>query len=177
MVGGVTTQSGLLYQDSASLQVSPQRTPLPDLQADTLKLLRDSLDTLESNERAQERKHPEVRTALILLTPELEKRLRAAFLNHAIHGSDSPAGPPDADSEGATLLRHIYQPVVEQVVASTAKGSPLRRRAAMQRALDLLDENIKAAVKNAIQPAETGESGAQKAPAKVLRGRKKKGES
>ncbi|MBX3458585.1 MAG: type I-E CRISPR-associated protein Cse1/CasA [Planctomycetes bacterium] len=181
VVGGVTTQSGLLYQDSVSLQISSLRAPLPDIQADTLKSLKKSLDTLESNEWAQERKHPETQSALTLQMPEVERQVRAAMGKQATGQAAATATPLDAEAD-KKFLRDIYQPVVERVVDATAKGSPLRRRDAKHHALALLRKKIDKIVDKANQPAVAAADGSDaqdksQKPAKAKRARKKKGDA
>ncbi|MGD9854550.1 MAG: type I-E CRISPR-associated protein Cse1/CasA [Planctomycetaceae bacterium] len=106
-----------------------------------------------------DRQHPEVYAATVLLTPETEARIRAAL--------DNPADVTDLKR----FLRDIYQPIVEQVVDSTAKGSPLRRRAAKDHAQALLNRHMKRLVDKANQPAGVVTADV---PAKPKRGRKKK---
>jgi hypothetical protein len=121
-------------------------------------------------------KHPPLpestRAAIALLAPEAERKVRAALSNPAKvrqtdAAADSPEDKANADTE---FLRNIYKPVVEQVVDATAMGSPLRRRAAKQHALALLNKNIKEIVDEVGKPV--GESEAK--PTKPKRGRKKK---
>ncbi len=106
-----------------------------------------------------DRKHPEIQAALVLLTPEAEARIRAAL--------DDPAGLTD-DKQ---FLRSIYQPLVEHVVDSTAKGSPLRRRAAKDHARALLNRHITGLVDKVNQSAKTVTADI---PANPKRGRSKK---
>ncbi len=78
-----------------------------------------------------DRQHPEIHAALVLMTPHTEARIRA-LLND-----------PDAAIDESGFLNEIYPPLVEQVIASTARGSPLRRREAMARARSALDDAIR----------------------------------
>jgi hypothetical protein len=76
-------------------------------------------------------------------------------------------------SDDEVLLREIYEPVVAQIVASTAKGSPLRRRAAKEHAKALLNKKIKDLVE---EPDHLSKAGAPSAvTAKPRRARKKGG--
>ena len=104
----------------------------------------------------RDRVHPEIYAATVMATPEAENRVQAALISK---------------SDDEVLLCEIYEPVVEQIVASTAKGSPLRRRAAKKHAKALLHKKIKELVEKPDHPsnAETPAT----APGKTKRGRKK----
>lgn len=108
-----------------------------------------------------DRKHPEIHAAVVLLTAEVEARIRAAL--------DKSAGLTDDEQ----FLRDIYQPVVEQVVDSTAKGSPLRRRDAKNHAQALLKKKIKELVEKANRPAIAPETVAP-APEKLAAAKPKR---
>ncbi|MCZ7649507.1 MAG: type I-E CRISPR-associated protein Cse1/CasA [Planctomycetota bacterium] len=110
----------------------------------------------------RDRQHPEIHAATVLATPDAETRVQATLISK---------------SDDEVLLCEIYEPVVGQIVGSTAKGSPLRRRAAKQHALALLSKNINEIVDKANQPAGAAEGDAQEKPAKTKRGRKEKGEA
>lgn len=128
----------------------------------------------------EELKHPPLpestRAAIALLTPEAEKQVRAALASSTRMDQTAAAvvSPEDKANADKKFLRDIYQPVVEQVVDATAKGSPLRRREAKQHAVALFNKNIRDVVEESCKPV--GESGeAEGRPAKPKRGRKKKG--
>jgi hypothetical protein len=108
------------FQDAVSVE-------LPDASAQTrAKLSDDYSDKLRGLLKQvtpnPDREHPEINAALVLLTPDTEARIRATL------------NEPGATTDDTKFLREIYEPLVEQVVASTARGSPLRRREAIGRA-------------------------------------------
>jgi len=114
-----------------------------------------------------DRQHPEIHAAIVQMTPETEARVRAALED------------PDAATDVAVFLNEVYQPLIEQVIASTARGSPLRRRAAIARARSELNHIIN----KFLAAPSTGSKGqvptgtnAPQAP-KAMRSRKKKGAS
>lgn len=76
----------------------------------------------------RDRVHPEIHAATVMATPDAETRVQAALISK---------------SDDKVLLYEIYEPVVEQIVASIAKGSPLRRRVALEHAKSLLNKKIK----------------------------------
>lgn len=119
-----------------------------------------------------------MQSALVLLTPEAERQVRAALSNpvETLQTSAATDSPEDKANADKKFLRDIYQPVVEQVVDATAKGSPLRRRAAKQLAQALLNKKMREVVDEAGKPAdESGEVEAKPAkPSKPKRSRKKK---
>jgi hypothetical protein len=88
-----------------------------------------------------DRSHPEIHAATVLATPDVETRVQAALISK---------------SDEEVLLSEIYEPVVEQIVASTAKGSPLRRRQAKEHAKALLSKKIKELVGKPGQPSNVG---------------------
>lgn len=106
-----------------------------------------------------DRQHPEIHAALVLMTPHTEARIRA-LLND-----------PDAPIDESGFLNEIYPPLVEQVIASTARGSPLRRREAVGRA----QSTLRAALAEATAPLQAGaaEDGQAAAPKQKARRRKK----
>jgi len=89
----------------------------------------------------RDREHPEIHSAVVLATPDAEARVQATLMSK---------------SDDEVLLREIYEPVVEQIVASTATGSPLRRRDAKNRAQALLNKKIKELVEKPDQPMNEG---------------------
>lgn len=101
-----------------------------------------------------DRQHPEINSAFVLMTPDTEARIRALL--------DDPV----AATDDSGFLNEVYQPLVEQVIASTVRGSPLRRREAMTRARSALDDAIRKATAPP-KPAAGGD--------KPKRTRKKKG--
>jgi hypothetical protein len=108
-----------------------------------------------------DRQHPEINAAVVHLTPDTEAKIRAKL------------NDPGATTDDTQFLDGVYEPLVEQVVASTIRGSPLRRRAAMQAARDLLGKTIAGLTDNSSSaPAGSGET----APAKSKRRGKKKPE-
>jgi hypothetical protein len=101
-----------------------------------------------------DRQHPEINAALVLMTPDTEARILAALKD------------PDVTADDMSFLNEVYQPLVERVIASTARGSPLRRREATARARSALYAAIRKATASP-KPPEGG--------AKPKRTRKKKG--
>ena len=106
----------------------------------------------------RDRVHPEILAATVLATPDAETRVQAALIS---------------ESDDEVLLCEIYEPVVEQIVASTAKGSPLRRRAAKEHAKALLRKKIKELVEQSNRPSNEGTPAA--VPGKPESGCKKGG--
>lgn len=129
------------------------------LSADCSRKLRDLRKQITRN---PERQHPEINAAFLLLAPHTEARIRAKL------------NKPDATTDDKAFLRFIYEPVVEQVVASTARGSPLRRREAMARARLALESALNKATSPAAAEQEASDIDATKAP-RPKRSRKKKG--
>jgi len=77
------------------------------------------------------------------------------------------------DDEVDKLLREIYEPVIAHIVTSTAKGSPLRRRAAKNHAQALLNKMIKELVEKPDRQSNADTPAAL--PDKPKHGRKKGG--
>ncbi len=118
------------------------------------------------NQKTGKDNHREIEAAVVLLTADAEARVRTAL--------EQPAATAQTDVEAdRKFLRAIYEPVVEQIVASTAKGSPLRRRAAKDHAKVLLNKKIKELVEKPDYPSNAGTPAA--VPGKPKRGRKKGG--
>ncbi|MCL4199412.1 MAG: type I-E CRISPR-associated protein Cse1/CasA [Phycisphaerales bacterium] len=86
-----------------------------------------------ANRKADKDKHPEINAAFVMVIPDSETRIRA-MLNE-----------PDVATDESGFLKEIYQPLVEQVIASTARRSPLRRKEALTRASSALDAAIRRA--------------------------------
>jgi len=104
-----------------------------------------------------DRVHPEIHAATVLAIPDVEAHVQAALKSK--HNDE-------------VLLCEIYEPVVEQIVASTTKGSPLHRLAAKEYAKTMLKKKIKELVEKQNQPSNT--SGPEVTPpAKTKRDRKK----
>lgn len=101
-----------------------------------------------------DRQHPEINAALVLMTPNTEARIRTA-----LNRSDLTTGD-------TAFLNDIYQPLVRQGVASSVRGSLLRRREALARARSALT----AVIKDAMAPPTPSAEGD-----KPKRPRKKKG--
>ncbi|WP_428939784.1 type I-E CRISPR-associated protein Cse1/CasA [Fontivita pretiosa] len=146
------------FQDATSVYVpnacAQARATLTD---DCRNKLRDLRKQITPN---PDRQHPEIQVALILMTPDMESRILAALKN------------PNPTTDDGTFLTETYQPLVDQVVASTVCGSPLRRRAAMSAGQALLDKTIRQLVDKA-NPSSTPAGGT--APAKPERGGRKQG--
>lgn len=138
------------------------------LTKDVLGRLRATVKASTPNEKTGKDDHPEINAAAALLTPEAEKQVQTVVANLP------PASQPDTQSV-KMLLRDIYQPVVEQVVDATAKGSPLRRRIAKDRARGDLNQRINEIVNEAHKPASAGEGGATQTRAEKPKGTGKKG--
>lgn len=124
--------------------------------------------TLKKATPNPDRQHPEINAAVVLMTPDTEARIRAAL-------NESEATPDDT-----AFLKEVYQPLVEQVIASTARGSPLRRREARARAQSALDQALKKATALPTPAAAGARDGGAATPSgatpsKPRRRRKKKG--
>ncbi len=115
---------------------------------------------LKTVTRNPPRQHPEVDSALKLLAPDAEARIRDGLnrLNDT-QGDGSP--------EHMAFLRDVFEPVMELVVASVVPGSPLRRSAAQNQAKALLDEHIRALVQSASHPSTADPPRAVPAKAKT----------
>jgi hypothetical protein len=98
------------------------------LSADCGDTLRNLLKRITPN---PDRQHPEINSALVLLTPDTEAQI-LVMLNE-----------PGATTDDTTTLHEIYEPLVEQIVASTVRGSPLRRREASKRARRELNSTLR----------------------------------
>ncbi len=85
----------------------------------------------------KDRMHPEIHAATVLATPDVEARIQAAL---------------ESKSDDEVLLCEIFEPIVEQIVASTVKGSPLRRRMAKEHAIAMLKKKIRDMVERQAQP-------------------------
>lgn len=83
-----------------------------------------------------QRQHPEIGSALKLLTPNAETQIR-----NRLNRLNTETG--DNATEEKAFLREIYAPVVEQVIATVTPGSPLRRRDVRNHAKFLLNKKIK----------------------------------
>lgn len=145
-----------VFHDATSVNLPnaavPARVELSKDCSDNLRVL---LKKVTPN---SERQHPEIKAGLVRLTPDTESRIRAT-LNET-----------DATVDDGKLLRETYQPAVQQVVASTTPGSPLRRRAAMINAQASLDKKIADLVRKANGASAEVEGDS---PTKTKRRRKK----
>ena len=118
------------------------------------------------NQKTGKYDHHEIDAAVVLLTADAEARVRTAL--------EQPPARAQTDAEAdKNFLREIFEPVVEQIVASTTKGSPLRRRAAKEHAKALLNKKIKELVEKPDHLSNAGTPAA--VPGKPKRGRKKGG--
>lgn len=154
---GIVGDGQYIYHDSPAVSLpdaAAQRRA--ELTADCSDNLRGLLKQVTPNPKRQ---HPEINAALVLLTPDTEAWIRTTL------------NEPHATAEDMVFLNKIYKPLVEQVVASTVRGSPLRRRAAKCHAQALLRNKIRKLVDKAYQqpgPADTDGV----VPARPKRGRK-----
>lgn len=109
-----------IFQDATSVDLPGGSAQVrAQLSSDCNRKMRSLMTQVTSN---PDRQHPEISSALVLLTPNTEARIRAGL------------SEPDATQDDAEFLREIYEPVVEQVVGSTARGSALRRLEAIGQA-------------------------------------------
>ena len=104
------------------------------------------------------RQHPEIDSALKLLTPDAEAQIR-----DRLSALDTPAG--DGAAEHAAFLQGVFKPVVERVIASVTPGSPLRRYAARSHAQALLNDLLNKKIKALVQ--KPGHSSNVHSPAAV----------
>jgi hypothetical protein len=139
-----------LLKHAEAIRVSPSTTVSLMSRVDLSKKCVDELPALikstTSNRKADREKHPEINAALLLMTPDSEIRVRAML--------NKPAAPT---GDGG-FLKEVYQPLVEQAIASTAPGSPLRRRVALLQSVSALDAAIKKAVAASQPSAEDDKS-------------------
>ncbi|MCC7350778.1 MAG: type I-E CRISPR-associated protein Cse1/CasA [Phycisphaerales bacterium] len=146
------------FQDAVCVDVPKSSAQTrAGLTADCNKKLRGLLKQVTPN---PDRRHPEIHAAIVLLTPDTEGNIRASL------------DAPGATADDGEHLREIFEPLVERVLASTARGSPLRRRAAMNDAQRLLRKVIDKLVNSANQPP--GSAAVDGAAEKPKRARKKK---
>jgi hypothetical protein len=160
-----------LLKHSEAIRVAPSADASVLRRADLSKNCVDTLPRLikstTPNRKADKDKHPEIDSAVVLMTPCVEARVRI--------GLAQPIAMAQLDSEAdRKFLSEIYEPVVEQIVASTVPGSPLRRRAAKNHAQALLSNKIKELVNMSYQPPRSADVDGS-VPAKPIRGRRKKG--
>lgn len=160
-----------LLKHAEAIRVAPSADASVMRRADLSKNCVDKLPGLikstTPNRKADKDKHPEINSAVVLMTPAVEARVRTGL------AQPTAMGQPDSDAD-RKFLREIYEPVVEQVVASTLPGSSLRRRATKNHAQALLSSKIKELVNMAQQPPpSTDRDGAAAAKPK---GRRKKQE-
>lgn len=80
-----------------------------------------------------DRQHPQIHAAVTMLTPSAEAQIFAALQ------------APEPGADDGLFLRNVYGPLVDIVVSSTVRGSPLRRREAVGRAQSALDRVLRAA--------------------------------
>ena len=128
-----------LLKHCETIRVKPSAGAAVTKRVDLSKNLADTLrclvkDTTPNKKMAKD-EHSEVNAAVVLAMPDAESRLRAAL--------EQPAVTVQPDAEVDKFLREIYEPVVEQIVSSTTKGSPLRRLAAKEHAKAMLNKKIK----------------------------------
>lgn len=103
------------------------------------------------------RQHPETVAAVVAMTPDTEARVRSLL------------GAPALRTDLAGVVKEIYSPVVEHVVAATVRGSSLRRRAAAGRAVAMLSRTI-SELANKKQASDTEGSPKEAALSKRRRG-------
>ena len=113
-----------------------------------------------------DRQHPEIGASVTLLTPNAEAQIRDRL-------SRINASTGDDATEDKALLHEVYAPVVEQVIASTTPGSPLRRQATRNHAQALLLKKIQELVEDPDHSSNAGRPAV--VPGKPKRGRKKGG--
>ncbi|HOQ06056.1 MAG TPA: type I-E CRISPR-associated protein Cse1/CasA [Anaerohalosphaeraceae bacterium] len=129
--------------------------------ADTLRFL---VKSATLNQKTSKNDHQEINAAVVLLTPDTEAQIQTAL------EQTLPTEQNDSEAD-KKFLREIYEPLVEQIVASTVTGSPLHRRAAKERALALLNKKIDELVEKMDHLSTADSPGT--APAKKKRIRKK----
>ncbi|MBN1511828.1 MAG: type I-E CRISPR-associated protein Cse1/CasA [Phycisphaerae bacterium] len=106
-----------VFQDATSVSLpNPAAGMRAELTNDCSNKLRGLVEQVTPNPDCQ---HPEISAAIVLATPDTESRILATL-------NESDATPDDTE-----FLHEVYQPLVEQVVASTTRGSSLRRREAI----------------------------------------------
>ena len=117
-VGPVVNQ--FAYQDATTV-------PIPDTSAERQMNLSGDVgdelfDLLKQVTLNPELRHPEIRAALALLSPETEAQVRVILGKH------------DAVGDDREFLRSTFGPVVQKVIASTLRGSGFQRRLALNEA-------------------------------------------
>lgn len=154
-----------LLKHCETIRVNPSAgaavTKQVDLSKNCTETLRSLIKYTKANKKTTKDDHSEVNAAVVLAIPDAESRLRAALAQ--------PAMAVQSNAEINKSLCEIYQPVVEQIVASTAKGSPLRRREAKDHAKALLNKKIKELVEKPDQLLAAGAPAAALGKAKHSR--------
>ena len=145
------------------IRITPSMMKRVDLSKNFADTLRWIIKNTTDNKKTDEDAHSEVNAAVVLAIPDAESHLRAAL--------EQPAMAVQSDTEVNKSLYKIYEPVVEPIVASITKGSPLRRREAKQYAKTLLNEKIKELVEKTDHLSNAGAPAASLGKAK--HGRKK----
>lgn len=147
VAGPAASKSGGLYQDAASLSLSPPPANAAVDLANVLTTLTDATQRLfgvlgRSTPNPQQQ-HPNRKAALDALSPSMEARLR----EDVYRAVDTNACTPDEKSSAMELWRKDLSArlglVVETVVAASTPGSPLRRAEAAQEAGRALDQMMK----------------------------------
>lgn len=142
------------FQDATSVSVPNE---VAKQRVERSASIRDSLRGLvKYTTPNRDRAHPEIHAATVLAIPDTETRLQASLISK---------------SEDEVLLREIYEPVIEQIVVSTAKGSPMRRHEARNHAQALLNKKIKELVEKPDHLSNAGTPAS--VPGKPKRSRKK----
>lgn len=115
---------------------------LPDASEEVRNLARLSADCngnllnkLKNITKSPQRKHVEIEASIKLLTPSAEAQIRDRMSRISTSSGNEKTDP-------RKLLHEIYEPLVEQIIASVIPGSPLKRREAENQAKALLNEMI-----------------------------------
>lgn len=152
------------FQDATSV-VLPGMAWVRSVLAEDINL-HDLLKGLVPN---RERKHPEIKAAVVALTPDAEARTRAALMK-----ADATAEVEKDLKDIQEDLKDILLSQVRRAVAATSPGSPLKRLAAQRRAESQLSETIAARVRKPA-PAVMSTDADKPVPAKPRATRKRKG--
>ncbi|GEM_PF-1966979 len=125
--------------DRSSEKRADQSEQISKLLFSMLKL---AVDAQEWKKPDRKREHPEIDSALTLLTPDREWQIRSALSR------------PGRTSDDKGFLLAVFAPMARHAIFSAVRGSPLRRKAAARHAMTGLEKRIDEVIAKANQSAE-----------------------
>lgn len=122
-----------VFQDATAIDLPPLTAEhLSGLSREISAKMCDLLKRVMPN---PDRQHPEIRSMVALLTPEMESRVRDRLCRCA--GSGDPT-----DANDFTFLRELYEPFMDMAVSSVSRRSPLQKQDTRRHARALLERMI-----------------------------------